>query len=271
LQAAKSSLFALALLPILAIAACSQPASNAASATNDTEAASEAEYQSAPELTGASFVRDGRVELVGRAAPGAAVRLTSPGAQPQFATADPAGLWRLTAPASDQPRLFGLSMSAGGRVVQAMGYLFVAPGAVARLRVGGGAEVLTSGAHGLAALALDYDAKGAATVSGMAQPGEAVQLRADGVERGEATADRVGRFVLSLSQPLTAGSHDFELVGPAGPAGAARFSAEVSAPPPIAGAPYAARREGAAWRIDWFTPGGGEQTTLILDRAAGPA
>jgi hypothetical protein len=264
LQAAKSSLFAAALLMI---SACSQPVNNAASAANE-ETASEQQYQSAPELTGANFVRDGRVELMGRAAPGAVVRLTSPGAPAQFATADPSGLWRLTAPASDQPRLFGLSMSAGGRVVQAMGYLFVAPGAIARLRVGGGGEVLTSGPRSLAALALDYDAKGAATVSGMAQPGEAVGLRADGVERGQATADKAGRFVLSLSQPLTVGSHDFELVSPSGDA---RFSAAVSAAQPIAGAPYAARREGDAWRIDWITPGGGEQTTLVLDRAGSPA
>lgn len=264
MQAATSSLFALALLTI---SACSQPANNAAGA-EAKETASERQYQAAPELTGASFGRDGRVELVGRAAPGAAVRLSSPGAPAQFATADAAGLWRLTAPASAQPRLFGLSMSAGGRVVQAMGYLFVAPGAIARLRVGGGTEVLISGPHSLAALALDYDNKGAATVSGIARPAEAVGLRADGVERGQAVADAEGRFVLSLSQPLTAGSHDFELVGPSG---AARFSAEVSAPPPIAGAPYAARRDGAAWRVDWITPGGGEQTTLILDHAGAPA
>jgi hypothetical protein len=218
LQAAKSSLFAVA---CLTISACSQPATNVASAANDTEAASEQQYQSAPELTGASFVRDGRVEL-----------------------------------------------SAGGRVVQAMGYLFVAPGAIARLRVGGGAEVLTAAPRGLAALALDYDNKGAATVSGMAQPGETVGLRADGVERGQATADKAGRFILSLSQPLTVGPHDFELVSPSGDV---RFSAGASAAQPIAGAPYAARREGAAWRVDWITPGGGEQTTLILDGAARPA
>ncbi len=265
MQAAKSSLFALALLTICA---CTQPANNTAEATNEADA-SEQRYQAAPELTGANVVRDGRVELVGRAAPGAVVRLTSPGAAAQFATADPAGLWRLTAPASAEPRLFGLSMSAGGRVVQAMGYLFVAPGAIARLRVGGGAEVLTSGPRTLVALALDYDNKGAATVSGMAQPGEAVELRADGVQRGQATADKAGRFVLSLSQPLSAGSHDFELVSPPSPD--FRFSAGFSAPPTIAGAPYAARREGAAWRVDWITPGGGEQTTLVLDRATGPA
>jgi hypothetical protein len=263
LQAAKSSLAALALL---ALVACSQPANNAAGAADDAAASSEREYQAAPELTGASPVRDGRIELVGRAAPGAAVRLTSPGAPAQFATADAAGLWRVTIPASAQPRLFGLSMSTGGRVVQALGYLFVAPGAIARLRVGGGAEVLAAGERSLTALALDYDAKGAATLSGFAAPGETVELRADGVERGQAVADQAGRFVLSLAQPLTAGAHDFELVAPSG---AARFSAAIGPASPVSGAPYAARREGAAWRVDWISPGGGEQTTLIFDAGAG--
>ncbi len=123
--------------------------------------------------------------------------------------------------------------------------------------------MLTRGPRNLAALALDYDNKFAATVSGFAAPGETVSLRVDGVERGQAAADQAGRFVVALSQPLTAGAHDFELVGPSGDV---RFSAEIGAPTPPAGAPYAAQRQAAAWRVDWITPGGGEQTTLILDR-----
>jgi hypothetical protein len=265
LQAAKSSL---ALVAMMTICACSQPASNVAGAADEAGASSERQYQAAPELTGANRARDGRVELVGRAAPGAAVRLTSPGAPAQFAAADPSGLWRLTIPASGRPRLFGLSMSAGGRVVQAMGYLFVAPGAIARLRVGGGAEVLARGARNLAALALDYDNKGAATVSGFAQAGETVGLRVDGVERNQAVADQTGRFVLSLSQPLSVGAHDFELVSPSGDV---RFSAQIDAATAPTGAPFAAERQGGAWRVDWITPGGGEQTTLVFDAAGGAA
>jgi hypothetical protein len=266
LQAATSSLIAVLLL---SIAACSQPANNAAGAADEAAgASSERQYQAAPELTGARLVRNGGIELVGRAAPGAAVRLSSPGAPAQFASADPSGLWRVTVPASGEARLFGLSMSAGGRVVQAMGYLFVAPGAIARLRVGGGTEVLTSAPRSLAQLALDYDNKGAATVSGFAAPGEAISLRVDGVERGQSAADQAGRFTVALSQPLAVGAHDFELVGPSGDV---RFSAGIAAPTPPAGAPYAALRQGAAWRVDWITPGGGEQTTLILEGAGGPA
>lgn len=262
MQAAKSSL---ALVALVTICACSQPAGNAAGAADEAGASSERQYQAAPDLTGANPLRDGRIQLVGHAAPGAAVRLSSPGAPAQFATANSSGLWRLTIPASGQPRLFGLSMSAGGRVVQALGYLFVAPGAIARLRVGGGAEVLTRGPRSLGALALDYDNKGAATVSGFAPAGETVALRVDGVERNQAVADQTGRFV-SNATPLSVGAHDFELVSPSGDV---RFSTQIGAPTPPAGAPFAAHREGGAWQVDWITPGGGEQTTLVFDAGVG--
>jgi hypothetical protein len=265
LQAAKSSL---ALVALATICACSQPAGNGAGAADEAGASSERQYQAAPDLTGANPLRDGRIQLVGHAAPGAAVRLTSPGAPAQFATADSSGLWRLTIPASAQPRLFGLSMSADGRVVQALGYLFVAPGAIARLRVGGGAEVLTRGPRSLGALALDYDNKGAATVSGFAPAGETVSLRVDGVERNQVVADQAGRFV-SNATPLAVGSHDFELVSP--PSGDVRFSAEIGAATAPAGAPFAAQRQGGAWRVDWITPGGSEQTTLVFDAGGGAA
>jgi hypothetical protein len=263
LQVGKTTLIAIGLLTLLP--ACGAPANT--DGANEAAASSEQQYQAAPELTGASFPQ-GRIELIGRAAPGAAVRLTSPGAPPQFATADAGGAWTLTVPATGAARLFGLSMSAGGRVVQAMGYLAVAPGVIARLRVGGGAEVLTPPGRKLAALALDYDSKGAATLSGLARPGESVGLRTDGVERGQAPTDQSGRFTLSLSEPLSAGAHDFELVSPSG---SIRFSAQIAGPAPLTGTPYAAQRQGAGWRIDWMTPGGGEQTTLILDQSGGGA
>ena len=158
-------------------------------------------------------------------------------------------------------------MSAGGRVVQAMGYLFIAPGSIARLRVGGGTEVVTQTRYTLAPLTLDYDNKGAATLSGFAGKGETVSLRVDGVERGQATTDPEGRFSIALSQPLTAGAHGFELRGPSGDI---PFSANVSAPTAPSGQPYVAIRQGGAWRVDWITPGGGEQTTLILPGADAP-
>jgi len=60
-------------------------------------------------------------------------------------------------------------------------------------------------------------------------------------------------------QPLTAGPHQFDLMGATQQV---HFTATVDAPAPLAQAPYAAARQGQGWRIDWRTPGGGEQTTL---------
>jgi hypothetical protein len=210
-------------------------------------------------------LKGGKLALVGAAAPGAEVRLATPEGAAAFAKADGQGIWRLEIAAAPAPRLFGLSMSDHGRIVQAMGYLFVAPGAMARLRAGGGTESLGPAPHGPSAQALDYDGQRAATSSGRATPGEALSLHVDGVERAQGLADRTGRFTLSLSEPLAAGSHDFDL---SGASGETRFSASVDAAAQLAHTPFAAGREAHAWRIDWITPGGGEQTTLVFDPMA---
>jgi hypothetical protein len=245
------------------VAACGQPADNATNTTNDAAAASPQEYQAAPEVLGASVAKGGAIELTGSASPGVAVRLASPGGAAQFATANARGRWRIALAAAPAPRLFGLSMSSGGPVVQAMGYIFVAPdGAVARLRAGGGTEALAPGAQGLEALALDYDNRRAAALSGLATPGAAVTLRVDGVERGQAVADKSGRFTLALNEPLDAGAHGFDLTSASGEA---QFEVTVDAPATLAKGPFVAVRQDHAWRVDWRTPGGGAQTTLVLD------
>jgi len=260
--AARTGVAALAALAL--VAGCSQPADNAANSTNDTAADAGGRYEAAPELLGAAIGKGGAIELTGSASPDVAVRLATPGGAAQFATADAQGRWLITLAPSGSPRLFGLSMSAGGPVVQAMGYLFVAPdGAAARLRAGGGTEGLPRGAHGLTALALDYDNHRAAALAGLAAPGDAVSLRVDGVERGQAVADRAGRFTLPLNEPLDAGAHGFDLTSASGEQ---QFAVTIDTPAPLTQGPFVAARQGRAWRIDWRTPGGGEQTTLLLDQ-----
>jgi hypothetical protein len=258
LQAAKTTFLALAVLGLLA--GCGRKPAAAVNATGaSTETAPD--YRPAPELLGGGSTADGRLQLTGSAIPGAVVRLYSPGGAQQFATADDHGRWTFTLAPSIEPRLLSLSMSDNGRVLQAMEYLFVAPdGVVARLRAGGGTQAPARGQPGLAALALDYDNQRAATLSGVAGPRETVTVRVDGVERSQGSADSAGRFVLAL-QPLAAGPHAFELMGAAQQI---HFSAAVDAPAPLGKATYAAQKAGQAWRIDWVTPGGGEQTTLIL-------
>src|SRR5580698_7241326 len=171
------------------LSGCDRP--EVVNATNDiaSEQTSE-DYRPAPELLGGGSAADGRLQLFGSATPGAAVRLQSPSGDKLFATADARGVWRLALPPSAAPRLLGLSMSDNGQVVQAVGYLFIAPdGAVARLRTGGGTQAAAPAKAGLAALALDYDNQRAATLSGIGAPHETVFVRVDGVERSQVRAD----------------------------------------------------------------------------------
>jgi hypothetical protein len=121
--------------------------------------------------------------------------------------------------------------------------------------------VLAPGGGVPSATALDYDDQRAATLSGRAAPGDGVTLRVDGVERGQATADTAGRFVLSLNQPLGAGRHDFDL---SSSSGQAHLSTEVASPAPLAKVPFRAGKTPEGWRVDWRSPGGGEQTTLVI-------
>jgi hypothetical protein len=266
LQAAKRTLPALAAAALLW--GCGQPPANSAHAAESAGGASQ-DYKAAPELLGGAPGEGGRLQLYGSAAPGAVVRLASPGGGAQFATADGQGVWRITLMPAPAARLLGLSMSTGGQVVQAVSYLFIAPdGVVARLKAGGGTEAPAPAGPGLAPLALDYDNRRAASLSGVASPRETVSVRVDGVERGQAVANSKGRFVLQLSEPLAVGAHEFDLAGIGGDADV-RFTVTVDAPAPLAGSPYAANRLGGGWRVDWITPGGGEQTTLILARMKG--
>ena len=258
MQAGKTTLLAVAALGLL----CGCGGKDA-SAVNAASAAPEPtqDYRPAPELLGGARAANGGLQLYGSASPGAAVRLASPSGAQQFATADATGVWRFTLAPSAQPRLLGLSMSDRGQVAPAVGYLFIAPdGAVARLRTGGGTQAASTGKGALAALALDYDNQRAATLSGVAAPHETVIVRVDGVERSQARVDSGGRFVAAL-QPLTAGAHQFDVMGATQQI---HFAATVDTPQTPASAPYTAKREGQGWRIDWRTPGGGGQTTLIL-------
>ena len=224
-------------------------------------------YQVPPEVTSVGPGPAGRIDVFGVASAGVAVRLATPSGVASFATAAPDGTWRMQIPASADPRMFGLSMSAGGRVVQSVDYLFVAPdGRTARLRAGGGSEVV--GRSGPGTLVLDYDTQRAATLSGDATPGALLSLKVDGVERGQASADAGGRFVLPLNQPLTAGAHDLDLTGSDAEIAA---GAVIGQPAQLSASPFYAAHSGAGWRIDWLTPGGGEQTTLILTAVAHPS
>jgi hypothetical protein len=255
----------LILVGLLAFGCNRPPANEAAATAQDAASAAERGYVAPPELLHVLLRPGDRLELDGSAQPGARVTLATPTGPAGSTVADASGTWRLIASTGAQARLLGLSMSNNDRVVQAKGYLFVAPdGLAARLRAGGGSEAFNGQPGALAVTAMDYDRQFAATLSGRAASGETVRLRVDGVERGQVNADPHGRFVLPLNEPLGAGVHDFEL---AGGRGEVPFQASIEAPASLSGAPFRAARVGAGWRIEWLTPGGGEQTTVVFAAA----
>jgi hypothetical protein len=234
-------------------------------APEDQSAEGQIGYTPPPRFTSAQRLGDGQTQLGGLAEPNVRVRLASPDGATYGAASDGKGLFSLTVPAAPAVRLFGLSEDVAGRVIQGEGYLAVipAPGRPAvLLRAGAGAHApgLSSNAPEIAAV--DFDAGGGAVVSGVAHPGSTLRLVLDGQANSEARADAQGRFSFALAAMLKPGDHALVVQSPGGQAGA-RFS--VSRSGPISGLPFRGERQAGDWRIDWLTPAGGAQTTLIMD------
>jgi hypothetical protein len=247
----------------LCLGACQVKVASIAPAGPPAPAArpSESDYQAAPTLS--SAVREGgaRIRLTGHAGPGDRVRLASPDGQAVYARAGADGVWRVALAVAGGTRLFGLSMVQAGRAVQSEGYIALTPhGTVAQLRSGAGAVVLGDEAAGPVILAVDYDSKGGAVVSGRASPRASLDLWVDGVRRGRGAAGPDGVFSLGLDEPLTFADHHLEIVD--GPRRAVADPRLALARPPSVG-PYRATQTASGWRIDWLTPGGGLQTTLL--------
>lgn len=259
----------LALLLPLVVAACGPSERDArwrgAAPKAPADPAAEAGYLKPPTLTTSQAQPGGAVLLTGEAAPGATVRLGSPTGEALSATADAGGKWTARLAPSPDVRLFGLSMSPEkDRQVQSQGYLAVLPdGRAAQLRAGASAYVYGPGSDAPRLMSVDFDRDGAAAVSGSARAGSGLSLRIDRTARGVGKADSQGRFHLAVERPLNAGALTFEI---AGDSGEQSLTIPVSAAADLA-APYRADRIGDAWRIDWMTPGGGLQSTLILDPA----
>jgi hypothetical protein len=205
------------------------------------------------------------VVLAGRGPAGAQVRLARPTGEAIYATADAAGRWTIPMGPSSEPRIFGLSASVGGRRAQAQGYLLVTPkGQAALLRAGAGAlRVDTATGSGLRAI--DFDAGGGLEVTTAAPPRATVILRLDGRQVAEGRAGDDGRYAVSLppsGQPaLRPGPH---LVQMNGDGFADSVTILVSRPEPLADGPLHSQFTPAGLRVDWMTPGGGEQSTILV-------
>ncbi len=249
-----------ALLALVLAGGCSEEGAwrNPAIA-QQAEGRAEAAYLPPPTLTAASPAGGGLL-LRGSAQPHARVRLGSPTGEATFAQSDQNGAWSLTLPQSPTVRLYGLSMAVADRTVQSEGYVAILPsGQAVRLRAGAGAVPLTAApSEHLRILAVDYDRDGGAVVSGRATPGASLVLRIDGVD-AQGRADAEGRFSIAATEPLSEQPHQILVAGD----GEDRITLRaVRGGPPLA-APVRAEREGAGWRIEWMTPGGGAQTTVI--------
>ena len=226
-------------------------------------------YLPPPELTRA-VRKGGAVQLTGTAAPGASLRLASPNGAAILAVADRQGGWSLLAPAGDTPRLYSLSEVTGGQLVRAIGYIAVLPaqGPAAAVLRPASTAILPTGDPERGLTAIDYDASGAAMASGRAQPGETIRLYLDGKEAGEDRADDLGVFGGALSRSLTPGPHILAFAG-ARLRGMEAFTAARGAA--VATPPFDSARLAGAWRIDWMTPGGGVQSTVLFDQKGGRA
>lgn len=256
---------AAALALALGQTACSRPGSFAARQTPAGGGdAPDPGYHAAPEVSGVTRATDGGVSLSGRALPSSPVRMVSPAGAPIETRADGSGAWSAPLGPVSEPTLYRLTEEAGGQTVEAEGLIAVLPGAptVAVLRAGSGAEVVrAAGAGPLKILAVDYDVSGATVVSGTARASATVRVLVDGQPASEGAAGPDGRFSLTLPKPLSPGPHRLQALTPQ-----AMAEADVSLTPPIPpkGAPYLAQAQPSGWRVDWTTPGGGAQTTLLL-------
>jgi hypothetical protein len=191
------------------------------------------------------------------------VRLATPTGEALFAPAGAHGRWTISLPPAQQPRIFGLSVAVGGRQAQAEGYVLVTQaGQAALLRAGAGAQRIDRPAHpGLTAI--DYDKGGGVVVSAAAPPGATVILRLDGREAGLGRADADGRYEASFGPPapIRPGQHQVQV---SGDGFSDQATITVSPAAPLADGPLRSQLTPAGLRVDWMTPGGGVQTTLLI-------
>jgi hypothetical protein len=254
-------------LALAALTGCG-PAPETAPASDSAPSDPATDYLAPPVVTAVS-VLPGRVTLRGHATPRSTVRLGAVPAvgRPIVAQADATGAFQLDVPSIASPRLVTLQMAvsgAGGRMrrTPSDGYVFLAPGTPATLlRAGSGARQLAPVQGRLHITGLDYDAAGGAVLSGAAQPGATLSAQVDGVSRGQSQADREGRFSIPLP-PVPAAAHQFTVTGGGGRSVVGVTTSDAA---PLTGALFRAERTSIGWRVDWMTPGGGLQTSLILD------
>lgn len=254
---------AAALAALLALGGCNgKPLAVAGAAPAATD---DAGYLAPPAPDGVQLAADG-LRLSGSAPVGARVRLATPQGEALTADADSRGRWTIALGAAPQPRIFGLSATSKGRQTQAEGYVLVTPrGQAALLRAGAGARRIDL-PRGPGLQTIDFDRGGGVEISATVPPGATAVLRLDGRQVAQGRADAAGRYDASLPSagapaPVRPGAHQVQ-VSAEGFSDSAAFQASPAAP--LAEGPLRSQLIGAGLRVDWMTPGGGVQSTILI-------
>jgi len=250
-----------AVLAVLLLAGCGR-GSAPGDKGEEAAAAPDTSYLAPPRVEAVRSDAGGLV-LSGTAPAGGRVRLATPAGQAMTAAVSPQGRWALRLPPAAEPRIFGLSVSVAARQAQAEGYVLVTPtGQAALLRAGAGAQRIDPPTrNGLTAI--DFDRGGGMEVSAAVPPGATVILQLDGHQAAESRADANGRYRASLGSPtpIRPGAHEVQVYGDG-------FSdqavVQVAPAPPLAEGPLRSQLTPAGLRVDWMTPGGGVQSTLLV-------
>jgi hypothetical protein len=249
---------------MLMVGACGQ---SPAPPLQPAERQEEAGFLQPPRVLDAERSSQG-VVLTGTGPPDAVIRVASPGGAAVGVQADAKGAWQVVAPPPSQVTLYGLSARLPDRAVQAEGYIAILPSPgdpAVLLRAGSGAELFGVGQGAVAIGAVDIDTAGAAIVSGMASPRQALAAFVDGAAVAQGAATDSGAYTLMLSATFPPGTRRIRVTG-----GSREAVVDLAVAPPQAPTEGAWRSErlANAWRIDWVTPGGGLQTSYILDPGA---
>jgi hypothetical protein len=204
--------------------------------------------------------------LSGSAPPGSQVRLATPQGQALNAVADAHGRWTVALGPAADARIFGLSATTRGRQIQSEGYLLLTPsGQAAILRAGAGARRIDAGkAPGLRAI--DFDGGGGVQISAAAPPGATLIVRLDNRQVAEGRTDVKGLYEVGLptagaQSRILPGAHDVQVFGD-GIADSLGF--QVTPAAPLADGPLRSQLTPAGLRVDWMTPGGGVQSTILV-------
>jgi Bacterial Ig domain len=258
---AKSSLAVI--LSLLLFAGCNGKPLVAAAAD---PAASEDPSDLTPPMPDAVRAAADGLSLSGSAPAGARVRLATPQGEALTTVADARGRWTVALGPVADVRILGLSATAKGRQIQSEGYVLVtARGQAAVLRAGAGARRIDPAPRpGLRAI--DFDRGGGLEVSASAAPGATVILRLDGRQVAEGRTDAGGHYDASLPSPgsqtrTLPGAHQAQVFGDGFSDG---VSFQVAAAAPLTQGPVRSQLTPAGLRVDWITPGGGVQSTILI-------